>query len=117
MSNVTTSKTLDEGQLDVEEGASQADNSMISDKVYQNIEKIVGTLWKLKVSHNDLSINNIMIGKNGNIKLLDFGLSEILNKPINNAQEYQELFANIKKDEQSGSNVAKLKELYSLLHQ
>lgn len=91
-------------------------NSMISDKVYQNIEKIIGTLWKLKVSHNDLSINNIMIGKNGNIKLLDFGLSEILNKPINNAQEYQELFTHIKKDEQSGSNVAKLKELYSLLH-
>ena len=90
-------------------------NSLISDKVYQNIEQIVSTLWKLKVSHNDLSINNIMIGKNGNIKLLDFGLSEILNKSINNAQEYQELFTDIK-NEQKGSNVAKLKELYSLLH-
>lgn len=90
-------------------------NSLISDKVYQNIEKIVRTLWKLKVSHNDLSINNIMIGKNGNIKLIDFGLSHILNKQINNAREYQELFSHIK-DEQSGSNVAKLKELYSLLH-
>jgi serine/threonine protein kinase len=91
-------------------------NFPITEQIYENIENIVKSLWKLKVSHNDLSIKNIMIGylqENKNqVKLIDFGLSQQLNKEINilSKEDYELLFSK-QLDEQHGSNVAKLKDL------
>ena len=100
-----------------------------SDKAYEKIENIVKSLWRLKVSHNDLSIRNIMLGiageYYGKVKLIDFGLSEILNEPISDKNEYVNLFKDKSKDEQNGSrealdrrcsNVEKLKELCTIFN-
>lgn len=88
------------------------------DESYKMLENIIKTLWRLKISHNDLSIRNIMIGIDNNhlgkIKLIDFGLSEELNKQILSKKDYDELFKDQSKDEQCGSNVEKLRELCKL---
>jgi serine/threonine protein kinase len=90
----------------------------ISDDIYNNIKNVVDALWRLKISHNDLSIRNIMVGlppdNKNKIKLIDFGLSEELNKEILSPKEYEKLFSK-QLDEQRGSNVEKLKDLCKLL--
>ena len=92
---------------------------LISEDVYQNIKILVESLWRLNISHNDLSIRNIMVGITeqniGKVKLLDFGLSQLFNAKVGNAKEYSNTFASDSKDEQHGSNVDKLQELYHLL--
>jgi serine/threonine protein kinase len=89
------------------------------DVSYKLLEKIIESLWASKISHNDLSIRNIMIevgdSEYKKIKLIDFGLSEMLNKEILSKEEYEKLFKDISKDEQRGSNVEKLKDLCKIL--
>lgn len=87
----------------------------ISTKVYNKIEDLAHKLWKHGISHNDLSVNNILVDKNDNIVLLDFGLASIIKQELdesNLVEEYNKYFANLDKSEQNGSNVEKLNELF-----
>ena len=87
----------------------------ISDKLYKKIESLAHTLWKHGISHNDLSVNNILVDEHNNIKLLDFGLSSTITRKLNESNlvvDYNDYFATLDKSEQNGSNVAKLNELF-----
>ena len=90
----------------------------ITDEFYNNINKIVKSLWKLKITHNDLSVRNILVNitsqNYGDIKLIDFGLSKTLNTNdnINSNEKYIQYF---KSKNEHGSNIEKLKELYNSL--
>ena len=88
------------------------------------MERIVKSLWKYGISHNDLSLNNILISHDDDIKLLDFGLSTMIEKidgdDINLFNQYLNYFEDKDRSEQNGSrealdrrcsNVQKLKEL------
>lgn len=97
----------------------------IFDNIYNSIEKLVHTLWKHGISHNDLSVNNILINKSvyrtnnydESIKLIDFGLSTLfapLKESSNITDDYIEYFNKLSTKEQQGSNVQKLKELLLL---
>jgi len=87
----------------------------ISDIIYKKVERIVKSLWKYGISHNDLSLNNILISHDDDIKLLDFGLSTMIEKidgdDINLFNQYLNYFEDKDRSEQNGSNVQKLKEL------
>jgi hypothetical protein len=88
----------------------------ISNNTYENIEKLVKALWRFNVSHNELSICNILIGvtkaTKEKVKLLDYGLAQMFKLPIEIIDRYKEFFKNnSEKQEQQGSNVEKLKEL------
>ena len=98
----------------------------IPDILYKNIEILVKKLWNLGITHNDLSIRNILVDSsnlsgNNNIKLIDFGLSELLSpeetaKLQNNNTmkgEYEKIFPIVtpERTEQKGSNVVKLGKL------
>lgn len=95
--------------------------NFVSDVVYQNIESLVKALWRLGVSHNDLSMRNIMARytkvNNGEVKLLDFGLADVFKIDLSHAsnahlkQEYENIFLGNTTDEQRDSNVTKLREL------
>lgn len=84
--------------------------------IYDRIEALVKELWHYKVSHNDLSVNNILLKIVNNqcddIKLIDFGLSQMFNSTdnINTNEKYTSLFAS-EPIENRGTNVSKLKEL------
>lgn len=87
-----------------------------------NVEKVVKALWRLKVSHNDLSIRNVMVKyirpNIGEVRLIDFGLADILKiQDMTNVSKeaYERIFANNTKNEQRGSNVEKMAELCALL--
>ena len=105
--------------ITIEKWLEKYTNIYIREDVYQNIKTLVESLWRLNISHNDLSIRNIMVGITkqniGKVKLLDFGLSQLFNGKVSNAKEYSDTFASDSKDEQHGSNVDKLQELYHLL--
>lgn len=96
--------------------------------IYEQIEDVVMRLWKLGVSHNDLSVNNILVSGflRPKIKLIDFGLSTTISTSdfaslkdgdgFNTYKDrYVAYFAGLPKDEQNGSNVEKLSQLSSLL--
>lgn len=92
-------------------------NRGLPDILYKNIENLAHNLWRHKISHNDLSVNNILVSEDNynNIKLLDFGLSCILNRGLDHSNlvaDYNKYFENLDKSEQNGSNVAKLNELF-----
>jgi serine/threonine protein kinase len=94
----------------------QSTNGVLSDIIYNKIKDLVHNLWRFRISHNDLSLNNILINiKNQDIKLIDFGLSTMIEKlegeDINLSTAYINYFANQDKLEQNGSNVEKLKNL------
>ena len=96
-----------------------------------DIVNIVYNLWKIGVSHNDLSIKNIFViydrnEKKDKIKLIDFGLSTKIhnnymlvnpNKKQFLNEIYIDYFLKLDKTEQNGSNVEKLNELRNLFEQ
>jgi serine/threonine protein kinase len=89
----------------------------LPDIIYKKIETLAHNLWKNDISHNDLSVNNILIDHDNNIKLVDFGLSCIINggldeSNLNLVEKYNNYFETLDKSEQNGSNVAKLNELF-----
>ena len=47
-------------------------------ELFKNILYIVNKLHSLGIVHNDIKLNNFMIDNNNNIKLIDFGISNIL---------------------------------------
>ena len=90
------------------------------DLIYNNIENIVKTLWRFKVTHNDLSIANIFLCLKkeayASVKLIDFGLAQMINpvhKNINSEDDYSKLFILDK----SGTNVDKLKDLHDIIYE
>ena len=91
----------------------------IPDILYTNIEILVKKLWKLGITHNDLSIRNILIDTsnlsgNYNIKLIDFRLSELLSPELQNnntMKEYYKHLYTIVNYEQPISNIVKLGKL------
>ena len=93
-----------------------------ANNIIKETKKLIHILWKNGVSHNDISIRNILIDRwdFSNIKLIDFGLSTIFNHKFNNnsklEEEYDLYFSNKSKEEQLGSNVRKIKELIDILH-
>jgi serine/threonine protein kinase len=87
----------------------------LKDEGYKNIKDLVEKLWKFGISHNDLSIRNILIDGHNDIKLIDFGLSQMIN-PVNSFESYKEYFKNVDKNEQNGSNVEKLEEIFNLIN-
>ena len=109
------------GYMTLEHCLTRFQHIPVAEEAYNNLESIVKSLWKLKVSHNDLSIRNIMIGVTkenlGKVKLLDFGLSEIFEDDFaydkDPKERYKNIFSKREKREQSGSNVEKLRELCS----
>lgn len=86
----------------------------VSEEIYNNIKNVVKLFWKYGVTHNDLSINNILFNRYDGVKIVDFGLAEMI-KPnqILDEKTYQEYFENVSKNSQNGSNVTKLRELFS----
>ena len=89
-------------------------------------------LWKQGMSHNDISINNIMVNTDDSVRLLDFGLATIVSNNVmysdawkNNivpnvsieqfSKKYEEFFADKNKQEQLGSNIHKLNEIFRQL--
>ena len=84
-----------------------------SDQIIIHLKKLIHTLWKHGISHNDISIYNILVDSwdISNIKLIDFGLSTIFNHEFKNnsnlEEEYNLFFINKSKQEQLGSNVLK----------
>ncbi len=96
---------------------------LVTDNIIDKIENVITSLWRLKVTHNDLSVRNILVGISENnkdtIKLIDFGLSQMFsNTSISNSTNisdlkklYSNVFRNESNEEQHGSNVAKLVEL------
>ena len=91
----------------------------LPDILYTNIEILVKKLWKLGITHNDLSIRNILIDTsnlsgNYNIKLIDFRLSELLSPELQNnntMKEYYKHLYTIVNYEQPISNIVKLGKL------
>lgn len=91
-------------------------NNILTDEMYNNIEQLVKKLWKFGISHNDLSINNILIDvETKDIKLIDFGLSSMM-LPLEDNKSYIEYFKTLDKSEQNGSNVSKLNELFTYVN-
>ena len=107
-------------------------NVKINPKVFSNIQKMILLLWKQGISHNDISINNIMVNTDDSVRLLDFGLATIVSNNVmysdawkNNivpnvsieqfSKKYEEFFADKNKQEQLGSNVRKLNEIFRQL--
>ena len=92
-----------------------------SDQIIIHLKKLIHTLWKHGISHNDISIRNILVDSwdISNIKLIDFGLSTIFNHEFKNnsnlEEEYNLFFINKSKQEQLGSNVSKLNEIIQIL--
>jgi serine/threonine protein kinase len=90
-------------------------------QIVTNIEKLIKNLWRFGISHNDISIRNILVDTiKHDIKLIDFGLAELIT-PINGTDDileklYENYYNSIDKNEQDGSNVQKLKELIETLH-
>ncbi len=88
--------------------------------IFTKIQELVKALWRFGISHNDLSVRNILVyiapDAQTDIKLVDFGLAELI-RPIKEGDDvsmiasYEDLYKNADKSEQNGSNVAKLKEL------
>jgi serine/threonine protein kinase len=84
--------------------------------IYEQIEAVVLKLWKLGISHNDLSVNNILVSGfiKPEIKLIDFGLSTtIATSDFANLKDgdgfnmykdrYVSHFAGLSKDEQDSN--------------
>ena len=107
-------------------------NVKINPKVFSNIQKMILLLWKQGISHNDISINNIMVNTDDSVRLLDFGLATIVSNNVmysdawkNNtvpnvsveqfSKKYEAFFADKNKKEQLGSNVHKLNEIFQQL--
>jgi tRNA A-37 threonylcarbamoyl transferase component Bud32 len=95
-------------------------NSMFAtDQVYQNIERLVKALWRLGVSHNDISPRNVLVKyvqpDVGDVKLIDFGLSDMFSASVQSVQEYEQVYEGHSRHEQRGSNVEKLRELYNII--
>lgn len=107
-------------------------NVKINPKVFSNIQQMILLLWKQGMSHNDISINNIMVNTDDSVRLLDFGLATIVSNNVmysdawkNNivpnvsieqfSKKYEEFFADKNKREQLGSNVRKLNEIFRQL--
>ena len=61
----------------------------ISAKIFYKILKKVKILHDNRIAHCDIKPENIIIGKDFNIKLIDFGFSEILGKEDNFLFEYK----------------------------
>jgi tRNA A-37 threonylcarbamoyl transferase component Bud32 len=83
-------------------------------ETYEMIEKLIKALCKLNISHNDLSVRNILVGTTiqtmDKVKLLDFGLSEMFNKDFS-YEYYNSLFENSSIVEQRCHNIKKLRDL------
>ena len=88
----------------------------LSDQSYATIKRIASLLWKAKITHNDLSLRNILVNRSNpdDIKIVDFGLAQMLSPDVNIDTEelYKQHFQGKSGDEQHGSNVAKLLELF-----
>lgn len=86
--------------------------------VFEKIKSLVMSLWKIGVSHNDLSMRNIMINRrnHNDIKIVDFGLSQYISEGISDEEQYMDHFKGLSNQEQSGSNVVKLQELKALFN-
>ena len=57
-------------------------NVKINSKVFSNIQQMILLLWKQGISHNDISINNIMVNTDDSVRLLDFGLATIVSNNV-----------------------------------
>ena len=61
----------------------------ISCKIFTQILKYVKILHDNRIAHCDIKPENVIIGKKFNLKLIDFGFSEILGKEDNFIYEYK----------------------------
>ena len=70
---------------EIKEGFSEK----ISMKIFLNILKKLKILHENRIAHCDIKPENVIVGKDFNIKLIDFGFSEILGKEDNYIYEYK----------------------------
>nr|QBK93739.1 MAG: putative serine/threonine protein kinase [Pithovirus LCPAC406] len=54
-------------------------NKQIREWIFQLVDALL-CLWSLDVTHTDLKTNNILLMKDGKIRLCDFGLSKLISK-------------------------------------
>lgn len=54
----------------------------MTDKEKSNLEQAIDGLHKLGVVHNDLKLDNILFGDNGQVYIIDYGFSELSDKEI-----------------------------------
>lgn len=96
--------------------------------VILEVEKVARALWRMGVSHNDLSTRNILVRSldcdaEDNIRLVDFGLSRLMDfgwrgdeTDEEMTRRYVETVARLPdRSEQHGSNVDKLTELLAII--
>jgi len=69
----------------------------ITADIFKKIEKVVFKLWKHKIYHADLHCNNLMLTKDGDVVIIDFGRSIVL--PDKYAPDSITQFRNIKYQE------------------
>ena len=69
----------------------------ITADIFKNIEKTVFELWKHKIFHADLHCNNMMLAKDKNIVVIDFGRAIVL--PSKYAPKTLKEFRNVKYQE------------------
>lgn len=120
---LTFMEKIDDSYVSIEKLIGPSYNYRFPDVFVTGLTKLVKSLWRFGISHNDLSIRNLLFNiTKYDIKLIDFGLAELIHKRIEGKDDdlekrYEEYYTNIEKDEQDGSNVQKLHELVDLLRQ
>jgi serine/threonine protein kinase len=77
-----------------------SDGYKFSEEIAININTLVKSLWRFGISHNDLSLNNILVNlANNDIKLIDFGLAELITtESIDSEEQYEQYYASIDKN-------------------
>lgn len=97
--------------------------TIINKTVITQLEILVKKLWKYGISHNDLSIRNVL--SNGTkVKLVDFGLSTMIDprnlfsneSDITISEAYLKYFKDKDKTDQNGSNVNMMNDLFRILN-